>query len=283
MSLGRWFAELLEQSLRRYQNRTMQRTTMSPHLLLERSGTRIVSRRGLVNVPPKWKDQGWATLLETWLHLIMSYEQWSRSESNLEDVPWWYGERTLTGLLAAAAWKSPRSAWWSLEEFANERTGRRVPAHRGGKPLPKLGRGDLWLGLKIRSDLRRQHSFTIEAKQVSEGQNVPTVVKNIEVALGKAKVQLGTVRKDFRFGLPVAICYYWPAIPSSMQQKRKLPGLFYDAAENLAAKNRVIALRWGQYGVAARSDKWAYPGVLLVAEVYPKLRGWKRSSLEPYL
>jgi hypothetical protein len=101
---------------------------------------------------------------------------------------------------------------WSLEEFANERTGRRVPAHRGGKPLQKRGRGDLWLGLKTRSDLRRQHSFTIEAKQVSEGKNAPTVVKNIEAALGRAKAQLRTVRKDFRFGLPVGVCCYWPAI-----------------------------------------------------------------------
>ncbi len=57
---------------------------------------------------------GWKGLLREWMRLFREHE------GNDEDVAYWYGERALTGLLSAAAWKV--QYWWALEEFVGKRT-----------------------------------------------------------------------------------------------------------------------------------------------------------------
>jgi hypothetical protein len=237
----------------------------------------------------KWEKAGCARLLSTWLDLLRKFETWN-SREELEDVPWWYGERTLTGLLAAAAWKSHARDWWALEEFANERTGQRVPKHSGGKPLRKLGRGDLWLGLRRRG--KCQHSFTIEAKQTSVGGDAIAAAEAIEWKLQEARRQLSKVRGDFRFGLPVAVCCYWPRIPKSKFERRPVRSLFNGVAERLCCangkghRNRMCAARWHRYDHAPTSSdddgEYRYPGVLLAAEIYPNMHRWKTTSLTPW-
>jgi hypothetical protein len=224
------------------------------------------------------------------VELLTAYEAWKAHRKGLEDVAWWYGERTMTGLLAAAAWKWRERDWWSLEEFANERTGSRVPKHSGGKPLRKLGRGDLWLGLRRIG--KRQHDFTVEAKQTSVGGSASEAVAAIEGRLLEAKKQLSKVRSDFRVGLPVAVCYYWPRIPESKTEKRPAMSLFHDVVEQFCEggrnshQNRMCAARWHDYDEAPKSldrdGEHRYPGVLLAAEVYPTLYRWKRTSLTPW-
>jgi hypothetical protein len=91
----------------------------------------------VLNLPPGVPGW-WRELLRGWGGLMDRYCE------DGEDAPYWYGERALTGLLAAAAWQ--RKAGWSLEEF----TGRR----RSG-----AGRGDAWIGVGA-------DTYTIEAKAI---------------------------------------------------------------------------------------------------------------------
>jgi hypothetical protein len=71
-------------------------------------------------VPRRWREAGWAKLLVTWAGLIERYDGASDTDQRLKDVAYWYGERALTGLLAAAAWRTNKY-WWSIEEFTGKR------------------------------------------------------------------------------------------------------------------------------------------------------------------
>src|SRR2546426_9391436 len=68
-------------------------------------------------LPDDLRRAGWESLLRRWSNLI-TYTT-AGEEDDEDDVPYWYGERPLTGLLAAAAWRHRQG--WSLEEFAGRR------------------------------------------------------------------------------------------------------------------------------------------------------------------
>ncbi len=125
-----------------------------------------------------------------------------------KDCGWWYGERSLTGLFAAAAWLlSKRDGYgWSLEEFTSERT--------RGKRQAARGRGDLWL-------LIGKNKVTIEAKVTWPEQldDVSKWVGRVNTKLKKAFGQLRNLDTDYHYGRPAAVCYVVPAIP---RRKRTL-------------------------------------------------------------
>jgi hypothetical protein len=83
-------------------------------------------------------------VLEEWCEVIFDYcraFEW-------EDVPWWYGERSAVGLLAAAL---TRSGWVVLEEFSTEKV---------GNPAAQQGRG----GRQDLQAVKRDDGFMAEAK-----------------------------------------------------------------------------------------------------------------------
>jgi hypothetical protein len=82
----------------------------------------------------------WLKLFKAWADLM---DRYCDAEGPDGDVPYWYGERAVTGLLAAAAWHV--LGGWSLEEFLGRRDENAV------------GRGDAWLGID-------DSEYTIEAK-----------------------------------------------------------------------------------------------------------------------
>ncbi len=70
---------------------------------------------------PQLRAMGWETLLQMWALLLDYYDTPDQSPDD-RDIAYWYGEQTLNGVLAAAAWKVPGG--WSLQEFTGEKTPR---------------------------------------------------------------------------------------------------------------------------------------------------------------
>jgi hypothetical protein len=93
------------------------------------------------------------------------------------DIAYWYGERPLNGLLAAAAWQVPGG--WSLPEFTT------AEPPQAEEP-PTLRRGDLWLGFA-------QATFTVEAKVAWVDSTVQGAAAEIRRQLVSAHNQLATL------------------------------------------------------------------------------------------
>lgn len=175
-------------------------------------------------------------------------------DSPPDDAGYWYGERALTGFLAAAAWSLPRG--WSLEEF----TGLRMSGKKKGN-----GRGDIWVGIG-------KKSYTIEAKAVWPGSNVDYAIKGAEAKLSDAATQLRQLHKTYRVGSPVAVCYIIPDLNSKgrfadsetiREFFMKMPRLFSDL-------RTAVASLWYEKNPPRHNGR-IYPGVVLVARLLP---GW---------
>jgi hypothetical protein len=137
----------------------------------------------------KLRGLGWEPLLHVWSTLLDYYDNPADSP---REVVYWYGERALYGLLAAAAWKLPGG--WSLQEVTWE------AAHA------QRGRTDLWLGFE-------HHQFTIEAKlcwlgtsDIRGGQ----WSKAVQAMLRQAYAQLRMLPPGYRVGSPVALAFLVP-------------------------------------------------------------------------
>jgi len=152
-----------------------------------------------------WGDM-WEQLLASWLKLVEAYEQPKASDEGVGlgywyDLSYWYGERSLTGLLGAAAWKI--DGGWSLEEAGVARIGK--------KGKKKCGRVDLWFG-------RKDDASSVEAKICwIDHQDVQKAFDEIHQELKKAKKQLRKCKSDCeashsidRVGHPVSVCYVVP-------------------------------------------------------------------------
>jgi hypothetical protein len=202
-----------------------------------------------------------------------------QEDQQLDEVGWWYGERTLTGLLAGAVWRRPASdSWWALEEFTSKRTGKRLAAN--AKLKKKSGRGDLWLGLEWKDD-EHQFGFTIEAKETSAGKDKKQAVASIANGLLDARSQLRKVQKSYRHGLPLAICYYWPAFAiKSPDRHHPVPECFFKIAQEFREPDTMVAIRWCNYKRAPTPDAWIHPGVIMVGRIYRGWPGWSQSGLE---
>ncbi len=183
----------------------------------------------------------WTDLLEKWLQLLQRYEV------DKSDVAYWYGERSLTGLLGAATWTLPGG--WSLEEFS---TKRKSESHTG------TGRGDLCIG-------RDKSEATVEAKIYWVGERIATAQKYLREKLDEAGEQLRAVNRKNQVGDPVSVCYVVPEYEVGTGRERgvkTLAELEAWARDNSLATAKHIAAS----DTRSESKGSAYPGVLLVAQ-----------------
>jgi len=170
------------------------------------------------------------------------------------DTGYWYGERALTGFLAAAAWSLPRG--WSLEEF----TGLRMSGKKKGS-----GRGDIWFGIG-------KKSYTVEAKAVWPGSNVDNAIKGAEAKLSDAASQLRQLHKAYRVGRPVAVCYIIPDLNSKgrFADSATIREFFMKMPRQFSDSRTAVASLWYEKN-PPRYNGRIYPGVVLVARLLP---GW---------
>lgn len=111
------------------------------------------------------------------------------------DAAYWYGERALTGLIAAAGWKLN---CWSLEEFTGVRW-------KGQKE--KTGKGDAWVE-------SGSTTFTIEAKvRWPRDTSIKSWENSADGAIEEATQQLKDLDPDYKKGsIKAAVCYLVPQI-----------------------------------------------------------------------
>jgi hypothetical protein len=201
------------------------------------------------------RDDGWDALLKVWGHYL---DTWCRLAS--DDVPYWYGERALTGALAAAAW-SMRGAC-SLVEIA---TG------RGATPNSNTRRLDAWIVL-------RGVFYQIETKQAwvyDQGKTATAkAIGETSRCLRLAARQIRTLPGEYQGDAALALCFalHGPAWPTDASPR---PGLsiLQGVAERCAEPEEyAISVLYApprrQYPVyRERGDvRRCYPGCVLVGQ-----------------
>lgn len=167
-------------------------------------GERIHVPTGFDNGTP-WGDL-WEDLLAGWLKLVEKYEEPKASDEGLglghwHDLSYWYGERSLTGLLGAAVWQM--QGGWSLEEAGVTRQGK--------KGKKGCGRVDLWFG-------RGNDASSVEAKICwVDYLDIDKAFDELHRKLKKAKKQLRKCKPHCeadqladRVGHPVSVCFVVP-------------------------------------------------------------------------
>jgi hypothetical protein len=179
-------------------------------------------------------------------------------DSPPHDTGYWYGERALTGFLAAAAWSLPNG--WSLEEF----TGLRVNGKKNGS-----GRGDLWVGIG-------KKSYTIEAKAVWPGSNVENAIKGAKAKLSDASSQLRQLHKSYRVGKPLALCYIIPALnrKGKFAGSKSIKDFFTEMPKKLSDPRTAVVALWYEQKPPRHSGH-IYPGVIVVARILPS---WNKGN-----
>ena len=201
----------------------------------------------IVRMPPRLQKEGWGALLRKWEKFITKYS----SDDKEIDFPYWYGERSLTGLFAAAAWRFPDG--WSLEEF----TGIRHYTRKESR-----GRGDLWIGIG-------NNSYTIEAKIIWPAKTTDYAEKLAYKELLNARKQLLALNKEFQIGSLISICYVVPDLNESTKYSKSenIEKLFKELPERFKGPNYIVAC----YRITnTNSTKYAeriYPGIILIGEV----------------
>lgn len=190
----------------------------------------------------------WRILLKEWLELIHIY---SAQPINTErDVPYWYGERPLTGLLAASAWRLENG--WALEEFSSL---------RGEEAENNTGRVDLWVGIG-------DNTYTMEAKLTWPEGDLNSAISRVNRRLNEARDQLLNIGQDYRQGLPVSVCYVvpWPKIEQPEVEIPRYIGLLKDLVNCFQAERCATAL-FIPGGEIPKEDGRAYPGVAMIARI----------------
>lgn len=207
---------------------------------------------------------GWARLLTAWAAAMDSWCRVNRA-SGEHDLPYWYGERPLTGLLASAAWKL--RAGHALEEFATIRG----PVRRAG-----AGRIDAYIVLN-------KVWYQIEAKMAwpadSSAKATQRATSRVSHALSQAADQLNDVDKTYYGNWGLAVCYVVPGIVWP-KHSPKPPGvlLLRDLARRYAKRRIGIAALYTPPSWAnlvdegKRKARRNYPGVLLLGRVVWKSR-----------
>ncbi len=188
----------------------------------------------------------WRRLLNEWMNLLNLYA--SSSDNGEIDVPYWYGERALTGLLSAAAWRLEHG--WALEEFS---------AERGEEGEHSSGRGDLWCGVG-------DAIFTIEAKIHWPQLDIESAIKGTKEKLKIAKKQLQSLAIEYKLGDPYSVCYVvpWPRKESIQSASHEVFNLLDQVAEMFAAEGYIVA-EYSFDSSPPEYDARVYPGVVFVA------------------
>lgn len=210
---------------------------------------------------PRNSDQRiWHALLKRFGRLLNSFQEKSG------DPAYWYGERSLTGLLAAAAWSMKRGG--ALEEFLGMR--------RHGRNNTS-GRGDAWIYDKNRW-------YTIEAKaRWPRRTSTDALVSLAGKAIEEARKQLQSLDPLYKKGtLKTAICYIIPElavrsgekVPSAYQTKKMTEKL----CQQFAANKTIVGAFWctgkpPRYPDRKEGKTYMYPGVIVVLTWWKRTRG----------
>lgn len=216
--------------------------------------------------PPGTRDSLPKTLLKNFAKCLEHYNELRRfKKKDRRDVAYWYGERTLTGLLSGALWRM-KGERWALEEFKSRRkVGRRK----------KGGRGDLWFGLSHRE------SYTLEAKLYEEsGQSIlrdkieNRLVRNTQAKMEKAFRQLAELQPIYRVGKPMAACFTVPYFEEKCTELDEVENFFRRVARSTCWKRRetMVGAFWYANGGLRYLDKahpakyYLAPGVIVVLQ-----------------
>jgi len=188
-----------------------------------------------------------------WRLVLDQFTKHLRWYNSPEDIAYWYGERALSGLLAASAW-GVKEGGWSLEEFSGLRS-----AGKG----QSAGRGDLWLGAGGRT-------FTIEAKFLWSGGPVSDAIENTRKKLLEARKQLISLDRDYQIDIPTAVCYVVPnlKIGGDYSDKSSVDQLFFKLQTTLLIERRMIAT-FRYKSDPPRHEGVIYPGIIMVSEFWP--------------
>ena len=205
------------------------------------------------SLPKSLRSAGWEQLLSEWSRMINSSVDLSEHASR--DVVYWYGERALTGLLAAAAW---RIDGWSLEEWT---------ARRGRGKAEGAARGDLWLATE-------NGQFTVETKVSWPCSTWAVAHKYARTRIKEARHQLRSMDRDYRFGKPIALCYIVPAIAvKGAYNKDDLINEFFTKIPK-QRKDFNISASYRPKGPCPEFDNRKYPGVILVGHLLDNALNW---------
>jgi hypothetical protein len=215
------------------------------------------NRIDYLSLPLSLERDGWPDLLTQWVRLLDRYTELSAADGD-PDVAFWYGERTLTGLLVAVAWQLDGGA--ALEEYA---------CLRGETREQSAGRGDAWIRLP-----KKARWYNVEAKQRYISNEPITVVKSIQTAIDEAWKQLDGEHPDYHQDAGIALCYGIPDLPVTdpMGSHSIVIGLAEQLKKH-AKKNQLVATyipkcdeRHVQY--QSTSGLRCHPGVILVGEAH---------------
>jgi hypothetical protein len=214
---------------------------------------------------PRLRKGGWARLLRTWATTMDAWCRVNRA-SGEHDLPYWYGERPLTGLLASAAWTL--RGGHALEEFATVRG----PIRRAG-----AGRIDAYIVLN-------KVWYQIEAKMAwptdTSAKGTQRAISRVSHALSQAADQLDDVDKTYYGNWGLAVCYVVPGIVwPKRSPKPPAVSLLRDLARRYTQRRMGIVAcytppPWANLVDAGtkREARRSYPGVLLLARVRWKPR-----------
>lgn len=180
----------------------------------------------------------WSNLFKEWINLIGEYCKVMGGQ----DAPYYYYERTNTGILSTAAWKAE---WVSVEEFGFRKRGK------------NQGRADLWI--YPRKPDREEY---IEAKQIW---NISSINKALLAAKKDAK-KLLLPRDDDSLRIGVVFA------PHGFNKKSK-ELIDNDIKELIkeGLKSDFDAIGWTfpelTRNLIGKGDKKIYPGILLIAKI----------------
>jgi hypothetical protein len=220
---------------------------------------------------PRLGRGNWAQLLNRWASLMDSWCRVNRAAGE-NDLPYWYGERPLTGLLASAAWKL--RGGYALEELATIRG----PVRRAG-----VGRIDAYIVLS-------NIWYQIEAKMAwpadNSGKSTRNATSRISNALSAAAAQLDDVDETYYGDWGLAVCYVVPHIVWTRHApKPPGPSLLRDLAERYSKRpSGIVALytppTWANPvdGSSKRKARRSYPGVLLLGRIVWRPRRTARGT-----
>ncbi len=212
-----------------------------------------------LQLPKHLRRDGWGTTLRRFGDLMDKYERISRKH-NGGDVAYWYGERALTGLLAATVWQL--NGGWSLEEFLG---------FRGSRLGRRAGRGDAWIGV-------REAWYTVEAKQVFVGATPRDAIRRVEEELADARKQLRGLHRDFRGKKGLALCYV--IFDFSARYSDRWPRKDRQISDRIQQFAKERAMVVADYRPLGEPPIYVYkganrvsPGVILVGQPVPLARG----------
>jgi len=195
-------------------------------------------------LPRKSPYRQWSVVLEIFGKLLHEY-------NSGQDIAYWYGERALSGLLSAAAWRAKDG--WSLEEFSGLR-------RTGGRQ--STGRGDAWIGIGTRT-------FTVEAKIIWPQGPIDTAISDVRNQLNIAGDQLDSLAGVYQVDVPVAVCYAVPELNMSGRHATRdhIKQFFTEVPRKLTTSNRCVGSFWYKTDPPNYKGK-LYPGIIVVAQFW---------------